>query len=294
MTRDSDAQTRRSFQEKWAHHPDLAFRQTLERGSDVQQWILNRNGYADYDDAKARLAAYRKILDAGCGNGRVTALLSELAPAASIVGVDLGSLDAAKANTERCRNVTLKQADLRQPLEHLGTFDFIYCQEVLHHTGDAPQAFANLARLLAPGGVLATYVYRKKAPAREYMDDYVRAIVAELPYERAMETCRRIAELGRRLASLPGELEVEDLPELGIEKGRYSAQRLLYNFFLKCYWNDGLSAEENAAVNFDWYHPQNCTRHTMTEVLGWYDGAGLEVVWRHQDPYGITVHGKRR
>jgi hypothetical protein len=43
----------------------------------------------------------------------------------------------------------------------------------------------------------------------------------------------------------------------------------------------------------DWYHLQECSRHTLDEVLGWYAGAGLEVVHQHVDPYGITVRGQR-
>jgi hypothetical protein len=36
--------TLRSFQDKWHENPELAFRQTLTPGSDIQRWILGRNG----------------------------------------------------------------------------------------------------------------------------------------------------------------------------------------------------------------------------------------------------------
>jgi hypothetical protein len=109
-----------------------------------------------------------------------------------------------------------------------------------------------------------------------------------------MAACRQIAELGRRLSQIEQEIEVGDIPVLGIEAGRYTPQRLLYYFFLKCYWNPTLSPEENAAINYDWYHPQHCSRHTMEEILGWFADAGLEVTWRREDLYGITVHGTKR
>lgn len=291
---DRDTQTRRSFADKWRNNPGLALAQTLDPGSQFQQWILERNGFGSVEQAAAEIGRYHRILDAGCGNGRVTALLASLAPGSKLLGVDLTDVEIARANTRTLPNVTFKQANLRDPLADLGNFDLIYCQEVLHHTGDARAVFRNLAQILAPGGKLAIYVYRKKAPAREFMDDYVRERISHLEYEAAMGACRQIAELGRRLAQVEQEIEIGDIPVLGIEAGRYTPQRLLYYFFLKCYWNPALGAEENAAINYDWYHPQHCSRHTMDEVLGWFAAAGLEVTWRREDLYGITMHGARR
>ena len=286
-----DAQTRRSFSDKWSKNPVLAFAQTLDRSSPFQSWILERNGYRDFEDATGQLARYERILDAGCGNGRATALLASLAPMAAIVGVDIVNLAPARRNTRDYPNISFRNADLRKPLSKLGKFDFIYCQEVLHHTGNAKAAFRNLCAILSPGGTIAIYVYRKKAPAREYMDDYVRSRIKSLPYKKAMAVCRQITELGRRLSEIATEISTDDIPLLGIAKGSYTPQRLLYNFFLKCYWNPSLSFEENAVINYDWYHPQYCSRHTMKEVLSWYAARKLKVVWQHEDLYGITVHG---
>ena len=288
-----DAQTRRSFSDKWSKNPSLAVSQTLDPKSPFQTWILERNGYRGFRDAARKLAGAGRILDAGCGNGRVTALLASLAPKAEVMGVDLVDLAPARRNTRRFPNVALANANLRRPLAKLGTFDFIYCQEVLHHTGNAKAAFGNLCALLAPGGKIAIYVYRKKAPAREFMDDHVRARIADLPYGKAMAACRQIAELGRRLSKAETEIRFDAIPLLGIEKGRYTPQRLLYNFFLKCYWNPALSFEENAVVNYDWYHPQHCSRHTLDEVLSWFAERKLKIAWHHEDLYGITVHGTR-
>ena len=73
-----------------AREPDLAFRQTLTPGSDIQTWILGRNGWGSPDGLATYLAGRSRILDTGCGNGRVTALLSQHAdPDADVVGVDL-------------------------------------------------------------------------------------------------------------------------------------------------------------------------------------------------------------
>jgi SAM-dependent methyltransferase len=292
MTR--EGQTATTFREKWTRNPDLAFRQTLDESSEIFRWILGRNGFQAPADLTAFLAGKRRILDAGCGNGRVTALLERYAaPEAELVAIDLTAADVARANLEGAERISVHEADLLGDLSGLGSFDFIYCQEVLHHTGDPEGGLRNLAGLLEPGGELAIYVYRQKAPIREFTDDYVRDRISELPYEQAMEQCRAIAELGRELSALGVTVNVPDLELLGIEAGEYDVQRLVYHFFMKCFWNDELDAEANAAINFDWYHPQLCSRHTLDECRDWFSRAGLEVTWEHVDPYGITVRGRR-
>jgi SAM-dependent methyltransferase len=288
------ANTVRSFHDKWHENPDLAFRQTLSPGSDVQTWILGRNGWGTRERLATYLADRRRILDAGCGNGRVTALLAEHAPAdAEIVAVDLTAADVARENLRGADNVSVHAGDLLGDLASLGEFDFIYCQEVLHHTSDPAAAFANVAERLAPGGEYAVYVYRRKAPVREFTDDHVRGAIAPLAYDDAMEVSRRVAEIGRQLAALKADITVPEIVELGIEAGTYDVQRFVYHFLMKCFWSDEFDAEANAAINYDWYHPQNCSRHTLEEVLGWYELADLAVLHQHVDPYGITVHGRR-
>lgn len=291
--------TARSFDDKWKNNPALAFDETLRAGSDIQQWILNRNGFAAPADLTQFLSSRTRVLDAGCGNGRVTALLQQHAPASTeIVGIDLVSADVARGNLAPLPNVRIESADLLAPLDSLGTFDFVYCQEVLHHTANPRAAFLNLAGRVAPGGDIAIYVYKVKAPVREFVDDYVRDRIAGLDYEAARAVCAEITELGRVLSEVevngvPLRIQVPAVGVLGIEAGEYELQRFVYHFFMKCFWNPALSEDANIALNYDWYHPQEATRHELGEVLGWFGEAGLAVQHSHVDPYGITVRGTR-
>jgi SAM-dependent methyltransferase len=289
----SDAQqTLTSFRDKWVHNPDLAFAETIREGSDIFNWILNRNGFKTASDWRSWLAGRKHILDAGCGNGRVTALMLAYAPpAADVMGIDLAAAAVARANFEPSDRVAFREKDLLGDLDDLGFFDLIYCQEVLHHTGDPARAFLNLCRRLAPGGEIAIYVYKTKAPVREFADDYIRDHIAALPYDDAMRHMRQVTEFGKALSSLNAKVTVPAVDVLGIEPGEYDVQRLLYFFFLKCFWNADLGFEASAAINYDWYHPQLCSRHTVDEVEQWFVEAGLDVVHRHVDPYGITYRG---
>lgn len=287
-------QTAKSFSEKWHNNRQLAFEETLNEKSDIQHWILTRNGLGSIDGLKTWLSSRRRVLDAGCGNGRVTALLRRYAPDdVEVVGIDLTAADVAAENLAGAPNVHFEQRDLLGDLSGLGEFDLIYCQEVLHHTGNPPEAFHNLTGLLAKGGEIAIYVYKIKPPIREFSDDFVRDRISELPYEEAMAAMRQITELGRVLSDLKASVTVPDVGVFGIEAGTYDVQRFLYHYFAKLFWNPDMDLEANAAINYDWYHPQIATRHTVEEVEGWFEVANLKIVHSYVDEYGITVRGVR-
>lgn len=290
--------TANTFKDKWEQNKTLAFEETIREGSEIFLWILQRNGFAGVIEWKEYLKGWKRILDAGCGNGRVTALLRQHAPSTTeIVGIDLISSDIARENLEAyhlSNNVHLFEKDLLGDLEDLGKFDFIYCQEVLHHLSDPEGALHNLCSLLSSKGEIAIYVYRKKAPVREFTDDYLRSKISNLPYEKAIQICSQITELGKALSQYGIKIQVPRVNVLKIEEGEYDLQRFVYHFFMKCFWNSNLTFEENAAINYDWYHPQIATRHTIEEVKEWFRREDLNILHEHIDFYGITVRGKRR
>jgi len=290
------ANTADSFRDKWEQNKRLAFEETLREGSDIFSWILERNGFTGPAEFARFLKGKGRVLDAGCGNGRVTALLRRYSPATTeIVGIDLVSSEIARENLEMFHlsdNVHFFEKDLLGDLTDLGKFDFIYCQEVLHHLSDPEQALHNLCSILSSKGEIAIYVYRKKAPVREFVDDYVRGKISELTYEEAMQSCKQITELGRSLSQRGIKIQVPRVDVLEIKEGEYDLQRFIYHFFTKCFWNPDLAFQENAAINFDWYHPQIATRHTLEEVKEWFLRARLSIVHETADFYGITVRGK--
>lgn len=286
-------QTFSSFCDKWENNTQLAFSETLNEKSDIFGWILSRNGFSNKEEFQGFLSNKSRVLDAGCGNGRVTALLHALSKAPTqIVGVDLTAAHVAKENLKNLDRVSVQQGDLLGELSSLGKFDFIYCQEVLHHTADPKAAFLNLVRRLNDNGEIAIYVYKVKAPIREYADDYVRDQISGLPYEEAMRLMKQVTDFGKVLTELNVKVTVPEVEVLKIPAGEYEVQRLFYHFFLKCFWNGSMTHQENVAINYDWYHPQLCTRHTMSEIKEWFSEAGLVVRQECEDFYGLTVRGQ--
>lgn len=285
--------TAKSFSDKWHKNTGLAFDNTLDPNSDIFKWITQRNGFANGEALKEHLKTKKRILDAGCGNGRVTALLRNYSnpETTEVVGIDLTAADVAATNLKDYKNVHFFTKNLLDDLTELGKFDYIYCQEVLHHTGDAGKGFGNLAKLLDKNGEIAVYVYKQKAPAREFVDDYVREKIVGMDYETAMAQCRQITELGKALSEQNIRLQIPAVDVLQIPAGEYDLQRFIYHFFAKIFWNNEFNFEDNAVINYDWYHPQDCTRHTLPEVEEWFTTNGLVISHRFVDFYGITVSG---
>jgi SAM-dependent methyltransferase len=221
--------TRQSFTDKWKHNERLAFDETLREGSEIQQWILSRNGFRSKQELTVHLSGARRILDAGCGNGRVTALLRECTRPQSteIVGIDAVSAEVAGRNLASYQNVHILTRDLLQELGDLGRFGFIYCQEVLHHTSDPRHAFMNLCRLLDVGGEIAVYLYKRKGPVREFVDAYVHELIADKTYAEAVGVCEELTALGEALSECKAMVDVPAVRALGIAAGRYEVQRFI-------------------------------------------------------------------
>ena len=282
-----------TFEEKWKNNKDLAFGETLREGSRIQNWILNRNGFSNLNEFKGFIRCKHRILDAGCGNGRVTALMAKHNPHAQITAVDLFP-EIAKENLVGYKNIGVVKADLDSSVGIKGGFDFIYCQEVLHHLKNPRKGFANLCALLEKNGEIAIYVYKRKAMIREASDEIIREKVKELDYNDAMEKLSVLTKLGMELQRIDGIIIIPDIPILEIPKGEYTVHDFIYNFFCKCYYNPEIGMEGSNAINFDWYHPTISSKHTTIEVSEWFKEEELEITHQYEDAYGITMWGMKK
>lgn len=56
----NDTNTKKSFSDKWNKNVDLAFENTLKENSEIQNWILNRNGWKNLTDFKFFLQNKKK------------------------------------------------------------------------------------------------------------------------------------------------------------------------------------------------------------------------------------------
>ena len=276
-----------SFSAKWSRVDSEEVRQRFEA---QYRWYVERFGFGDEDGLRSFLSDKRTVLEAGTGLGGDAARFARLSDA-TVVGLDLSeSIVIAQREFGAAENLHYIQADLLRPPLPAGRFDFVSADQVVHHTPDARAAVRSLARLVAPGGVLAFYVYKRKAPLREYADDYLRERTTKMSVDECMSFSAAMSELGRKLSDLGATVTLErDIPLLGIPAGEHDVQRLIYWHFLKCFWNDDFSPNLNDLVNFDWYHPPYASRHTEDEVRGWCDALGLAIDHVDVGDAGISV-----
>jgi ubiquinone/menaquinone biosynthesis C-methylase UbiE len=98
-----------------------------------------------------------RVLDAGCGPGTETLLLTRLVPGGEVVGIDLaaGMVKTAFDSAQRrgIGNVAFYQADVaRLPQEFGGQFDAVFSFGAFHHYPDPAAAVREMRRVLTAGG----------------------------------------------------------------------------------------------------------------------------------------------
>jgi trans-aconitate 2-methyltransferase len=93
------------------------------------------------------------VLDAGCGSGRVTAMLLERLPRGQVIAVDQSASMLEHARQALDGRATLIEADLLE-LELAAPVDAVFSNAVFHWVPDHDRLFARLHDALRPGGRL--------------------------------------------------------------------------------------------------------------------------------------------
>ena len=111
-----------------------------------------------------------RVLEPGCGTGRLTEILAHtVGPSGRVVALDIS---AAMVRTCRARVEALQQADVLHAAieEYAGgpqTFDIAVCHQVFPHFDDGPAALAAIVRALTPGGRLLVVHFASAAVINE-------------------------------------------------------------------------------------------------------------------------------
>jgi SAM-dependent methyltransferase len=206
--------------------------------------------YRTRDDVRERASPYVKLLDRqlphaariadiGCGTGQLVNFLA-LRERRDVTGVDFStvSLGYARALKERLGldNLMLLEDDVLELSLTTDTYDYVFCNGVLHHTGEAKRGFQQVARIVKPGGYLTVGLYNA----------YGRCVHGRIRWLslHAGPLGQSIADWGVR-RMLGDQFESFD-----IEKKR-------------TWWADQFA------------HPHE-TVHTVGEMLGWFDEYGLD------------------
>ena len=122
---------------------------------------LSQHGLADLDQLDSLIAALGlkpadNVLDAGCGNGRITSYLQRLT-GASFLGIDLSREAIKQANqiaTDKLRFQVGNLNDLALPVR---SFDAVISVDTLYYVENLEATVAGLVELLKAGGRFAAF-----------------------------------------------------------------------------------------------------------------------------------------
>jgi SAM-dependent methyltransferase len=243
-----------TFSHQWAMHryDDVTWELDLDQRLDLFQ---RYTGLSLPHEGNVR------VLDAGCGNGTLSAALAEC-------GLEVIAMDYSNGVVQAFENVFMGrmtfrhahgrlhyiQGDLQRPPFKNDTFDLIYSDGVLHHTSDTATSFRALISSLRQGGSFFVWLYRADTSGTEYFKSRavhgVRALTRQWSTRNKIRLCRLGAHVIIGLTY--------------IRRAIGDKSRRLIPVDLK-------------TVNlFDTISPTYNHEHTESEVMQWYEEAGFE------------------
>ena len=257
-----------------------------------KKWFLERFEWKTLPIFNKFLDSKKFILDAGTGVGNSAHLFSHNKKS-QVFAIDASeSVIFAYKKYGKLPNVHFIQTDIRKLPFKKNFFDFICSDQVLHHTKDTQSSFKYLTKFLQKSGAISIYVYKKKAPIREFSDDHIRKFAIDMTEKECMKLSKDMALLGKSLSKLNKKIRIDsDIPVLGIKAGVYDVQRFIYWNFLKCWYSKDVPFEQSIATNFDWYFPKYAYRHTPKEVKKWFNDVHLKIIHFNEIESGINVTG---
>ena len=250
---------RKSFSQEWGifdYENDKTWGWTLDERKKVFLGDINLEA--------GRLPG-KKLLDAGCGNGTLTAALGVFGM--EIVGIDLNEglgrayVNGSKYAESAASRVQYLQANLVNPPFKQDLFDLVYSSGVIHHTPSSKNTFASLVSVTRRGGRLYVWVYGRRGwPVRVFFW-FGRSLKNWMSLKSVLSTCRMLAPIYSFTAIF--------LNALGIMKFRSRSNR------------------EITLDLFDAFAPRYNHYHSKSEVRSWFEAYGFTNV----NLSGVQKHG---
>ena len=175
-------------------------------------------------------------------------MFAEVNSRATIVAMDQSpaALKVARKTLKPFANCRVVRADITR-FTGLEPFDFISCDQALHHTPVPADTLRHLYHNLTSGGVLNFFVCRTKNPYRDLVDDLIMDRARTLsPAElwRFAEVVTRFGEALHRLA----------IGNVRFRRRRYEdLQRFVHNQVFRCWYHPDIDFALSVSSNYDWF-----------------------------------------
>ena len=114
-----------------------------------------------------------KVLDIGCGNGKITALCADRLKSGLLIAIDISSsmIEFANKNYGNRANLTFLLQDVTT-MSFDQEFDFVYSIFCLHWAKGQEIAMRNIAKSLKPGGTAVLYISLPNAFNKTFKDEF--------------------------------------------------------------------------------------------------------------------------
>lgn len=247
-----DARSNDSFSLQWQNHGDQ------DKTWFKDDLALRRGEFLLSMDATPEQLAGRLVLDAGCGNGRLTGSIATYG--AEVVGMDLSSsIERAHAGRQRAAGerapfVHFIQGNVLEPPLAREIFHFVHSSGVIHHTPDPEGALHALLARTRRGGKLYIQLYRKREAWVGIPNHLLRMVTTRLPVRLLYRLCWLAVPLHTALVLIVARLRGESSPLSSASRG------------------------ERALSLFDNYSPRYQFRYTADQVAVLFEKAGLREV----------------
>lgn len=198
------------------------------------------------------------VLDAGCGNGRFSDLISDLNPDLLVIAdVSDGIYQAKKKIENKNLNFIAVKGDLNKIPFKYAIFDIIYSWGVIHHTPNPRFTFDNISKLCRINGRFGIYVYKQNPE-----------------YKFNNMNIRLLAILRQYLVIYPLRFISQFLSEKNV-------QRLFVPiYFIEKFFNYGVVGCHSSKYKFEKKHyfrividrfkTKYASEHQEYEIINWY------------------------
>ena len=277
--------TFRFFNYKWKKVPTWAS-QTEKK---YVNWYLQRYKYKSLINLKKFLSNKKDILEAGCGLARDSKLFAQLNKNANVYGCDqsLAAIKKAKKDLKKFKNVYLFQQDITKKIKFNKTFDFISCDQVLHHTPDPGKTLKNLFSSLKKNGYLNFFVCRKKNVYRDYIDDHI------MNHFRN-KSPRELWDFALKVTNFAKSLHELKINNLRFNKKKYdNLQLFVHNNTFRTWYDPKIKFDLSVSSNYDWF--SNNPRYNLKEMKKIISSnlKNYKIVSIYEDDASISISVKK-
>ena len=195
-----------------------------------------------------------RVADIGCGPGKTSAVLHDLvSPGGSVVGIDASEERICYALKSYNNGVDFKCKNFLEPLDDLGTFDFVWVRFVLeYYRANSFDLVKSISNIVKPGGILCLIDLDYNSMNHYSINPRLEKTIAEL-MEQLQQKANFDPFAGRKLYTHLYDLGYE---EIDVE---VAAHNLTFGTI-------------NPSDAFNWHIKMKVISQKLSDVLSDYEG----------------------